>query len=146
MTKTGVLFLCTGNSARSQMAEAFLRKHGGGDFEAFSAGLEPKGISPYTHRVIAEAGLNLEGQQSKHVDEYLGKMHFDHVITVCANAEEKCPVFPGATRREHWPIEDPARDVGNEDDRLRAYRRARDEIERRVRDWVAGQLASEGGT
>jgi arsenate reductase len=137
MTISRILFLCTGNSARSQMAEAFLRKHGAGEFEAHSAGLDPSQISPYTRRVMDEIGVSLEGQYSKHVGEYMGKKHFGHLITVCADAEEKCPrVFPGVGEREHWPIDDPARAWGSEEEILQAYRRARDEIERRVRAWV----------
>jgi arsenate reductase len=102
MRKTKVLFLCTGNSARSQMAEAFLRKYGDDRFEAYSAGLEPKNIHPYTVRVMEEVGLSLDGQYSKSLAEYMGKVHFGYMITVCADAEEKCPsVFPGMGQRLH---------------------------------------------
>lgn len=143
MTTSKILFLCTGNSARGQMAEAFLWKHGGGQFEAYSAGLEPKGISPYTRQVMDEVGLSLEEQRSKHVSEYMGKKHFGYLITVCADAEENCPrVFPGVGQREHWPIDDPAAFEGDREGILGAYRRARDEVERRVRDWVAAYPAS----
>ena len=143
MTTSKILFLCTGNSARSQMAEAFLRKHGGGQFEAYSAGLEPKGISPYTRQVMDEVGLSLEEQRSKYVSEYMGKKHFGYLITVCADAEENCPrVFPGFGQREHWPNDDPAAFEGDREGILGAHRRARDEIERRVREWVAAQPAS----
>ena len=89
--KTRVLFLCTGNSARSQMAEAFLRLHGGDRFEAHSAGFEPKGINPYTRRVLAEVGIDMAGQTSKDLTVYLGKMHFGYLITVCSNAEGALP-------------------------------------------------------
>jgi arsenate reductase len=141
MSISRVLFLCTGNSARSQMAEAFLRKYGGGRFEAYSAGLEPKDTSPFTRRVMDEVGVSLEGQRSKHVSEYMGKIHFGYLITVCADAEEKCPrVFPGVGAREHWPIDDPARAMGSEQEILGAYRRARDEVERRVRAWISAQV------
>lgn len=140
MTVAQVLFLCTGNSARSQMAEAFLRKHGAGEFEAHSAGLEPKAISPHTRRVMDEVGVSLDGHRSKHVSEYMGKKHFGYLITVCADAEEKCPrVFPGVGRRLHWPIDDPARARGSEEEILQAYRRARDEVEGRVEAWVRDQ-------
>jgi len=88
MSKIKVLFLCTGNSARSQMAEAFLRKYGGNEFEAYSAGLEPKGINPHTERVMEEVGINLSGQHSKHVKEFMGKVHFGYLITMCGEAEE----------------------------------------------------------
>jgi arsenate reductase len=102
MDKISVLFLCTGNSARSQMAEAFLRKYGGDRFEAYSAGLEPKGMNPYTERVMAEIGFDLAGQHSKDVTEYLGKQHFGYLITVCAHAEENCPkTFVGVSQRLH---------------------------------------------
>ena len=93
MDKEKVLFLCTGNSARSQMAEAFLRKYAGDRFEAYSAGIRPKGIVPHTIRVMEEAGVSLEGQGSKHVDEYIGKIDFDYLITVCANAEKNALHF-----------------------------------------------------
>jgi arsenate reductase len=143
MSISRILFLCTGNSARSQMAEAFLRKYGEGRFEAHSAGLEPKGMSPFTRRVMEEGGVSLEGQRSKNVSEYMGKMHFGHLITVCSNAEEKCPtVFPGVGERAHWPIDDPAKAQGSEEEILQAYRRERDEVERRVRAWLSVQVTS----
>ena len=96
MSKAKVLFLCTGNSARSQMAEAFLRKYGGEQFEAYSAGLEPKDINPYTNRVMEEIGVSLSGQYSKHVKEYMGKVHFGYLITVCDEAEKTVP--------RHFPV------------------------------------------
>jgi arsenate reductase len=100
--KTRVLFLCTGNSARSQMAEAFLRYYAGDRFEAYSAGLEPKGMNPLTIRAMEEIGIPLTGQYSKDVREYMGKVHFGYLITVCANAEERCPTtFPGVGQRLH---------------------------------------------
>jgi arsenate reductase len=143
MTIARVLFLCTGNSARSQMAEAFLRKHGGGEFEAFSAGTDPKNISPFTHQVMEEVGISLEGQRSKDVMEYMGKKHFGYLITVCADAEDKCPrIFPGVGKREHWPIDDPAAVGGRPEEILSAYRRARDEIGRRVQEWLAAHPAA----
>ena len=91
MSKAKVLFLCTGNSARSQMAEAFLRKYGGDEFEAYSAGLEPKGINPYTNRVMEEVGISLSGQYSKHVKEYMGKMHFAYLITSATKLKKTVP-------------------------------------------------------
>ena len=93
--KIRVLFLCTGNSARSQMAEAFLRRYGGDRFEAYSAGLEPKGINPYTRRFWTRSASTWPGTASKELSIYLGKLHFGYLITVCSNAEERCPVFPG---------------------------------------------------
>src|SRR3972149_6732087 len=96
MSKARVLFLCTGNSARSQMAEAFLRKHGGDQYDTYSAGIEPKGINAYIERVMEEAGVSLSGQYSKHVKEYMGKIHLAYVITLCDEAEKSCPaIFPG---------------------------------------------------
>jgi arsenate reductase len=138
--KTKVLFLCTGNTARSQMAEAFLREHGGGQFEVHSAGLEPNHINPYVRRVMNEVGFDLAGQRSKDVMEYMGKMHFGYLITVCTDAEERCPqVFPGISQRLHWPFEDPAAFVGSEDDTVEKFRETRDQIEQRVKDWLAQQ-------
>ena len=90
------------------MAEAFLRRHGGEWFEVFSAGLEPKGINPFTRQVMAEKGYDLAGHRSKDVFEFLGKTHFGTIITVCSNAEERCPIFPGIATRLYWPFDDPA--------------------------------------
>jgi arsenate reductase (thioredoxin) len=138
MPKAKVLFLCTGNSARSQMAEALLRKHAGDRFEAYSAGLEPKGINPYTIKVMDEIGLDLSGQYSKDVEEYLGRINFGYVITVCGNAEEKCPTtFLGVSHRQHWPLEDPAAFEGSEQATLEKFRETRDQIERRVQRFVS---------
>src|SRR4030067_2715331 len=119
MIKARVLFLCTGNSARSQMAEAFLKKYGGDQFEAYSAGLEPKGIHPYTECVMEEIGVSLSGQYSKHVKEYMGKVHFGYLITVCGEAEQNCPTtFPGFGQRLHWSFEDPAAFEGSDNENL----------------------------
>ena len=137
MPEPRVLFICTGNSARSQMAEAFLRRHGGDRFEVFSAGLEPKGINPFTRQVMAEQGYDLAGQRSKDVFEFLGKVHFGHIITVCSNAEARCPIFPGIAYRLHWPFDDPAAVEGGDDAKLDAFRRVRDQIEARILAWLA---------
>jgi arsenate reductase len=140
MSKAKVLFLCTGNSARSQIAEAFLRKYGGDEFEAYSAGLEPKGINPYTSHVMEEIGLSLSGQYSKHIREYMGKVHFAYVITLCDEAEASCPTtFPGIGRRLHWSFEDPAAFVGSNDEKLSKFRKVRDQIERTIKEWLSGQ-------
>ncbi len=136
VSKTRVLFLCTGNSARSLIAEALLRKHGGDRFEVHSAGLEPKGINPYTRRVLAEVGIDMAGQSSKDLKTYLGQQHFGYLITVCSNAEERCPVFPGVSIRLYWPFEDPAAVAGSDDEKLAAFRAARDQIEARIVEWV----------
>ena len=140
MSKQRVLFLCTGNSARSQMAEAFLRKYGGEHFEVHSAGLEPKGLNPYTVRVMDEVGIDVSGQKSKGIDTYLGKVLFQHLITVCDDAEKNCPtVWPGVNTRLHWSFEDPARFEGSEAEKLAKFREVRDLIETRIQEWVAGQ-------
>lgn len=140
MSTTRVLFLCTGNSARSQMAEAFLKKHGGDKYEAYSAGTEPKGINPYTERVMEEVGISLADQYSKHVKEYMGRIHFAYVITLCDEAENSCPaIFPGMGQRLHWSFEDPAAFTGSEDEKLARFREARDGIERRIKEWLTKQ-------
>lgn len=134
---TKVLFLCTGNSARSQMAEAFLREYGGGDFEAFSAGLEPMQIRPLTRIVMEEVGLTLEGQYAKSVREYLGRQHFGYLVTVCDQAEKNCPsTFPGVGQRMHWSFEDPAAFEGTEQEKLRKFREVRDQIDAQLHEWL----------
>ncbi len=147
MSKSRVLFLCTGNSARSQMAEAFLHYYDGERFEAFSAGLEPQGVNPYTRQVMQEKGISLEGHYSKHIKEYMGKVHFDYVVTVCSKAEESCPaVFPKAGAILHWSFNDPAALAGSDEEKLVKFREIRDQIEQRIKDWLqsAGLLAPEG--
>lgn len=136
MDKTRVLFLCTGNSARSQIAEAFLRKYAGDRFEVFSAGLDPKGINPKTIQVMEEIGIDLSNQRSKSLLEYMGKVHFGYMITVCDRAEKNCPIFPGMGIRLHWPFEDPASAVGNEEEKLAKFRQVRDQIDTKVREWL----------
>ncbi len=136
---TRILFLCTGNSARSQMAEAFLRKYGGEQFEAFSAGLEPRPIHPLTIQVMQESGIDISGQTSKGIEIYLGKTFFHYLITVCDNAEKNCPTsWPGVNHRLHWSFEDPAAFEGTDKEKLAKFREIRDQIEQRVKDWVAG--------
>jgi len=137
MQKDNVLFLCTGNSCRSQMAEAFLRFYCGDRFEVFSAGLEPTEINPYTYKVMAELHLDLAGHRSKSVDEYLGKKHFQYLITVCGDADKNCPaIWPGVVSRMHWPFEDPAKFEGDDEQKLEKFRELRDQIKQRVIDWV----------
>ena len=136
MKKPKVLFLCIENRARSQMAEAFLRKHADDQFEVYSAGLEPSPIHPYVYRVMEEVGLDLKSHYSKGVDEFLNQMYFGILITVCAKAEEKCPTFPGLGERRYWPIEDPVAFEGSEEDKLQKFREARDEIEKRILAWL----------
>jgi arsenate reductase (thioredoxin) len=130
-----VLFVCTGNSARSIMAEALLRHHGGADFEAFSAGTEPKGVNPLTVRVLEDAGLEVGGARSKSVDEFLGQA-FDYVITVCDQARQACPVFPGSHRSLHWGYEDPAAAEGSEAERLGVFRAVFTQIGTRIAQFV----------
>jgi arsenate reductase len=141
MDRARVLFLCTGNSARSQMAEALLRAHAGDRFEVHSAGLEPKGVNPYTVRVLEEIGIDTRRHRSKDVSEYLGRVHFACVITVCSNAEENCPIFPFATERLHWPFEDPARFEGTDEEKLAKFREVRGQIDARIRAWLGAQRA-----
>jgi arsenate reductase len=117
-----VLFVCTGNSARSIMAEELLRRYGGDAFEVHSAGTEPKGVNPLTLRVLAEAGIHASWARSKSVSEYLGRQ-FDYVITVCDQARQTCPVFPGAHESLHWGYEDPAAAEGTDEERLAVFRR-----------------------
>ncbi|MBI5445061.1 MAG: arsenate reductase ArsC [Deltaproteobacteria bacterium] len=132
MSKKTVVFLCTGNSCRSQMAEGWLRQLGGSGFEALSAGTRPQGLNPTAVRVMAEAGVDISGQQSKSVDEFLGR-DLDLLVTVCGGARESCPMFLGrVARRMHWPVDDPAEAQGTEEEVLVAFRRVRDEIRGRV--------------
>jgi arsenate reductase len=133
-----VLFLCTGNSARSQMAEGWLRRLGGEDFEAFSAGTDPKGVNPLSIRVMLEAGVDISRQASKHLDTYIND-RFDFVVTVCDRANEACPTFPGDVERIHWSFDDPADPAVPEPQRLQTFRRVRDEIEQQVGFFVRGQ-------
>ncbi len=138
--KPQILFLCTGNSARSQMAEAFVRKYAGDHFNVFSAGLEPRGINPYTIKVMHEAGIDIRDHKSKGVKEYLGKEHFHYLVTVCSNAEKNCPtVWPGVNERLYWPFDDPAAASGDEEEILAVFRRVRDQIDAKVKAWLAEQ-------
>jgi arsenate reductase len=121
------------------MAEALLRHYAGDHFEAHSAGLEPKGINPYTLRVMDEIGVDLSGHRSKDVTEYLGRVHFGYVITVCDNAEKNCPIFPGVSVRLHWPFEDPAHFEGSDEAKAAKFREVRDQIDARLRVWLAEQ-------
>jgi arsenate reductase (thioredoxin) len=134
-----VLILCTANSARSQMAEGLLRHEAGPSCEVFSAGTTPTQVRPEAIAVMREAGIDLSGHHSKSVEEFLGQ-EFDYVITVCDNARETCPVFPARTRRIHWSIEDPAAVNGSAEERLEAFRHARDDLQRRLRAFVREQV------
>lgn len=143
MNKARVLFLCTANSARSQMAEALLRHRAGDRFEVHSAGMEPKDINPYTRLVLGEVGLDMSGQCSKSVREYLGKTIFTYLITVCADAEEKCPTtFVGVSHRLHWAFDDPAALLGTHEEKLQKFRQIRDQIDQKLQAWVAEQTVA----
>ena len=129
--KRRVLFLCTHNSARSQMAEGLLRQLAGDRFEPFSAGTEATRVRPLAIRAMAELGIDISGQESKTLDRYLDEP-FDAVITVCDDANEACPVFPGARARLHWSFPDPSKATGTEEEQLATYRRVRDAIRERI--------------
>jgi arsenate reductase len=135
MSKPRVLFLCTGNSARSQMAEGWLRHLAGDRYEAVSAGTDPVGLNPLAVEVMKEAGIDIASHRSKKLDLYLGQ-RFDHVITVCDLAQQTCPLFPGAVRTHHWSFEDPASVEGTHGQRLAAFRTMREQIRQRVVEFL----------
>jgi arsenate reductase len=129
--KRRVLFICTHNSARSQMAEGLLRHLGGERFEVFSAGTEATHVRPLAVQAMAEIGIDIRGQQSKTLERYLHQP-FDEVITVCDTAAEACPVFPGAVHRRHWSFPDPSKATGSESEQLAVYRGVRNAIQERI--------------
>ena len=133
MNKRKVLILCTGNSARSQMAEGLFRHEGGDRFEVFSAGTKPSLVRPEAIFVMGEIGIDLSGHRSKSVDEFVGQ-EIDLVITVCDNAKEVCPIFPAKTTMLHWPFEDPAHVEGTDEERQAAFRKVRNQIHRRIQE------------
>jgi arsenate reductase (thioredoxin) len=135
MNKLRVLFLCSANTSRSQMAEALLRHHGEDRFEVISAGLEPGVVNPFAIQAIEEMGLSLEGHRAKAVKDFLGQS-FHYLITVCSNAEEKCPIFPGVIYRLYWPFEDPAALVGSDPEKRAKFREVRDQIDAQIQTWV----------
>ncbi len=128
-----ILFVCTGNSARSQMAEGFARHYGAGRVEAYSAGVDPTRLNPHAVAAMRERGIDIAHQQCKAFDEHVA-WGMDYVITVCDNAAARCPVLPPEVRRLHWPLEDPAGAQGSPEETLRVFRRSRDEIDGPVRD------------
>ena len=134
MEKERVLILCTGNSARSQMAEGWLRHYGGDRFEVFSAGTHPSHVRPEAIAAMSELGVDLRGHRSKSVDEFAGQ-NFAYIVTVCDNAKENCPVFPGAAQRVHWSFDDPAAAPSDFAERVAEFRRVRDEIAMRLREF-----------
>jgi len=135
-----VLILCTGNSARSQMAEGLLRHDAANAYEVFSAGTKPTHMRPEAITVMQEVGIDISSHRSKPVDEFAGQ-NFDYVITVCDNAKESCPVFPAKTKRIHWSIEDPAMVQGSEEERLTVFRRSRDELRARLQSFARGEIS-----
>lgn len=133
--KHRVLILCTGNSVRSQMAEGLLRHLGSDQYEVYSAGTSPIGVSPLAIEAMGEIGIDISGHRSKSVSEFSGQ-HFATVITVCDSAAKACPTFPGAPRRIHWSIRDPGATRGTHQERLEAFRRIRDDLQARLRFFV----------
>ncbi|MBA3052402.1 arsenate reductase ArsC [bacterium] len=130
-----VQFLCTGNSCRSQMAEGFLKHLGGDKFEAYSAGVNPTQVNPLSVKVMNEVGVDISGQRSKSVSEFLNQQ-FDYVITVCDNAKQTCPILPGECEKIHWNLEDPADAQGEDEERLIIFRKVRDEIKHKIEGFL----------
>jgi arsenate reductase len=139
MTPIRVLFLCTGNSARSIIGASLLRQMGGDDFDVHSAGTHPKGINPYTVRVLEPLGIDLSSERSKSVGEFTGQS-FDYVITVCDAAAEECPVFPGAPERIHWSFVDPAAVEGSDGEKLAAFQRTLREMQARLASFIPAAM------
>jgi arsenate reductase len=134
--KQKVLFVCTGNSCRSQMAEGMLRHYWKDKFEVFSAGLDPSHVHPLAIKAMTEARIDISNQYSKTVNDFLGT-DFSYVITVCDSAKERCPVFPGKYNAIHWSIEDPASAVGSESERMKDFRRVRQNIMKRINHFIS---------
>lgn len=140
MPKENVLFLCTGNSCRSQMGEALLRQRAGDRFNAYSAGVNPKGVHPLTMKVLEEKGIDTSKLRSKDVAEFLGKLPIHHLMVVCDNANESCPsIFPAMQNRQFWPFDDPPAFQGTDEEKLNKFREVRDAIDRRIQQWLAEQ-------
>jgi arsenate reductase len=144
VAKQRVLFLCTHNSARSQMAEGLLRASAGDRYDAFSAGTEATHVRPLAIRAMAELGIDISKHESKTLDRYLDE-RFDAVITVCDDANESCPVFPGAAQRLHWGFPDPSRARGSEEEQLAIYRTVRDAIGERIKADLLGNPGVQSG-
>ena len=143
VTPIRVLFVCTHNSARSQIAEALLQRYGGADFEVHSAGTEATRVNPYAVRVLAEQGIDWSAARSKVITEFLDQS-FDYVITVCDRARETCPVFPGSTNTLHWGLDDPSEVEGTDEERLAAFRRTQLEVSTRLRPFIEVALRAAG--
>jgi arsenate reductase len=137
MNKAEVLFLCTGNTARSQMAEGLLRAQAGDRFEVYSAGLDPRPLNPLAIAVMAEVGIDISRHESTDVCAYPGHMHFGYLITVCDRAAANCPIFPGISQRLDWSLEDPAAAQGSDEERLAVFRRERDQLTALIEEFVA---------
>jgi arsenate reductase len=135
MAPIRVIFVCTGNSARSQMAEALLRRHGGDRFDVVSAGVQPRGVHPMTIAALAKVGIDISDARSKSVGEFLGQ-RFDYVITVCDRARATCPVFPGGSETLHWGLDDPGEVEGTEAQRRAAFDRTLKEISGRLHAFI----------
>jgi arsenate reductase (thioredoxin) len=133
--KKKVLFLCTHNSCRSQMAEGLLRDMAWDKFDVYSAGVNPTSVNPLAKKVMEEFGIDISGQQSKAIDEFIDK-EFDYVITVCDQARQNCPFFPGAHEQLHWNLEDPAEAQGSEDEKLIVFRKIRDQIRNNIQQLI----------
>jgi arsenate reductase len=140
--KPTVLILCTGNSCRSHMAEGILRAAAGDILDVQSAGSKPAGyVHPLAIKALAEIGIDISGHHSKHMDEFLSQ-DVETVITVCGNADQACPMFPGQVNRHHWGFDDPAHATGTEDEQMEVFRRVRDEIRRVFEAYAAGRHAA----
>ncbi len=137
MSKPAVLFVCTHNAARSQMAEALLRKRAADYFDVYSAGSAPTQIHPLTIRVMQEIGIDVSGQQAKPLRQYLGKLAINYAIFVCQNAEERCPtLWPSALTRLSWPFDDPTGSIGTDEERMARFRAVRDQIDAKIVAWL----------
>lgn len=142
--KPTLLILCTGNSCRSHLAEGLLRRALGDSYNVASAGSKPAGyVHPLAIKVMAEIGIDISSHHSKHMDEFLNQ-DVETVITVCGNADQACPLFPGQLNRHHWPFDDPAHATGTEDEQLAIFRRVRDEIQRVFEAYATGRLDERG--
>lgn len=140
MSRSTILILCTGNSCRSHLAEGILRGALGSDFRVASAGSKPAGyVHPLAVRAMAEIGIDISGHRSKHLDEFLNQ-DVETVITVCGNADQACPIFPGQVNRHHWGFDDPAHAPGTEEEQMVVFRRVRDEIRRVFEAYASGRL------
>lgn len=140
MGNPAVLFVCTHNSARSQMAEGWLRHLAGDRFRVASAGVEPGRVNPLSVRAMAEVGIDISMHEAQGIDSYLGREHFDFVIVVCDQASRTCPrVWPGAAQRIEWSFDDPSAEKGGEAERFAVFRRVRDEIRSRIEQWLSSQ-------